>query len=283
MPVLLALLAVAAVALVPAARLYLGQKDLIFRPGRRLDRSPADLGADYEAVRLPVGDTAQVEAWWIPVAGAQTTVLYFHGSDGNLTHELPVLRYLRALGLGVLAVEYPGYADAGKPSEKGCYAAARAAWNHVVDGRGIEPRSLVLFGMSLGGAVAVRLAAERQCGGLVVQGTFTSVPDLAAGRYPYLPVRLFVRTQMNSLEHIRRVDAPLVVVHSEDDEHIPVDHARRLVAAAAGPRHLVVVRGAHRDGGWMRSEEVTAAWRWLLAPHAADRESREGDEPCDPK
>ena len=187
------------------SRLFIRQNSIVFRPSAPLDRTPADCGVRYDEVRLSGSDGSRLRAWWLPAEQSEQVVVYFHGSGGNLSLELPVVRFLAALGVNALLVEYPGYGgDGGRPSERGCYLAGEAAWEFVVRRRGFAAEQVILFGMSLGAAVATYLAAGRRCGGLVIHSGFTSVPDLAARLYPYLPVRPFCRTRMDNLRRIGR-------------------------------------------------------------------------------
>jgi len=253
-----------AVGLVLLARLYIRQNALIFRPGPPLDRSPASFGIPYEDVRLPCADGSRVRGWWIPNPEGRPAVIFFHGSDGNITHELPVACFLRALSVGAMLVEYPGYGDGARTSERGAYQAAEAAWTFVTRACGVPPDKIIIFGQSLGSGVATYLAARQPCGGLVVQSGFRSVPDLAARAYPYLPVRLFCRTRMNSLERIARCPGPVLILHSEDDEAIPVDEARALYARVRGPRKLITYRGPHHGAQWQYELRVRQAWAQLV-------------------
>jgi len=253
----------ALLALVVLGRLFLRQDSFVFRPSGRLDRTPADVGLNYEEVRLGGADGARPRAWWLPAAGSEQAVVYFHGSDGNLSRELAVARFLAGLGVNALMVEYPGYGgDGRRPSERGCYRTGEAAWDFVR--HRAEPDRVVLYGMSLGAAVATYLAAGRRCGGLVIHSGFTSVPDLAARLYPYLPVRIFCRTRMDNLRRIADCTAPVLMIHSEDDEHIPVGDARRLYRRAPGPKRFVAIRGSHFAGSWRHQPAVLDAWRELL-------------------
>jgi fermentation-respiration switch protein FrsA (DUF1100 family) len=257
----LLLLPPALLALVLLTRLFLRQDRIVFRPSGPAGRTPAAAGLAYEEVRIG----AAPRGWWLPAAGSEQAVVYFHGSDGNLGQELAVAGFLAALGVNALLVEYPGYGgDGGRPTERGCYAAGEAAWDFTRR-RGFAADRIVLYGVSLGAAVATYLAAARPCGGLVVHSGFTSVPDLAARRYPYLPVRPFCRTRMDSLRRIGDCAAPVLVIHSEDDEHIPVTHARRLFDRAPGPKRFVAIRGSHFGAAWRHQPAVADAWRELLS------------------
>ena len=259
------------------ARLYFNQNALIFRPRGARGWTPADCQLAFETLSLPA--RSESHAWWIPHPTAEATVLFFHGSESNLTHELPTINFLHRLPANVLAVEYPGYGgNEGRPGEAGCYEAAEAAWRFATaaegdGGLGLPPERIFLLGQSLGGAVAAFLAADHACGGLVIQSGFTSVPDMAAATFPHLPARWFVHTQMNTLEYVARCRCPVLVLHSRDDEHIPVAHAHRLFAAAGtagarlgrgGPKKMIIFDGSHTGNRWLQVEAIAAAWRELL-------------------
>jgi len=169
-----------------------------------------------------------------------------------------------------------------RPCEQGCYRAAEAAWDFIVGECGLPPGQVILFGLSLGGAVAAYLAtgAGRQCGGLVLQSTFTSIPDLAARAYRYLPVRPFIRTRMNTLRRIGYSQCNVLIAHSPDDEHIPFDHARRLYEACVGggSRQLVELGGSHFGQGWQRSPSLRRAWEEILEGGVEGSASGKGGE-----
>lgn len=257
-----------------AVRTFVGQNRIIFRPGPHLLRTPADLEVAYETVHLRYGCFKGTRAWWVPqpgsgegAGGGQTrAVIFFHGSDGNITHELPTLRFLRQLGVHVLLMEYPGYGSRwGFPNEFDCYWAAAAAWRFVCDTKEIDPERIVLFGHSVGGSVATQLATRVPCGGLVLQSTFTSVPDLAEHLYPGWPARFFCFTSMNSLRRIGRCRCPVLLLHSPADEHIPYAQGERLYAATQSPKRFVDLRGSHWSRAWLHDPAVHRAWRELLS------------------
>lgn len=254
--------------LLRGASLLLRQNAMIFRPGPELARSPADLGVEYEDLDLPGEEGGSIHGWWIPGSAAGKAVIYFHGSDGNVTCELPTLAFFLGLGTSVAMVEYPGYGrSGGRPSERGCYQAAEAAWHFVRATKGFRGDDVILYGQSLGSAVAVYLASSRRCGGLVVQSGFTSVVEMAALACPYLPVAPFCRTKMNSLERIASCRCPVLVLHSPSDEHIPIVQARRLYERAPAPKRFVELGGRHGSAQWLGAADVRAAWEELLGRH----------------
>jgi uncharacterized protein len=254
------------VALFYLVRLYFRQDMLVFRPTRATARDPSQYGFPFCDLQLALSDGRRIRGWWIPNAESNQAVIFFHGSDGNITHELPTVRFLYSLPVNVLLVEYPGYEMNGvRPSERGCYLAAQAAWQFLIQEKGFDSSRAILYGQSLGSAVATYLCASQgRCGGLVIQSGFTSVPDLAAYIYPYLPVRVFCYTRMDSLQRIAHCTCPLLIIHSQEDEHIPIQQAQRLFHHALSPKKFVTIHGLHSGFRWQLRPEIRAAWLELL-------------------
>jgi uncharacterized protein len=225
------------------------------------------LGCRFDDHVFTTADGRRLHGWWVhPPAGSEPdaedgpVLLYFHGNAGNLTHRATTVATLARQGLRVFIFDYRGYGRSeGQPSEKGLYEDARAAWRVLTLERGISPGQVVLYGKSLGGGVAVQLASEVRPAGLVLQSTFSSIPDLAAFHYPFVP-RALVRTRMESERKLRTVRCPVLIVHSRDDEIVPFAHAERLFAAAPEPRQLLVIEGAgHNDTFTAGGERLLAA------------------------
>jgi len=234
------------------AVMYFAQDRLLFLPnvpGRALQLSPAHLGLAFEDLQLPTEDGETLHGWYIPAAQDARTLLFFHGNAGNISHRLESLAIFHRLGLNVLIIDYRGYGrSTGTPSEAGTYADASAAWRYLTETRALDPARIVLFGRSLGGAVAIELASRVRPAALLVESTFTSVPDMAAQLYPWLPVRWLARLRYPSQARIARILCPLLVLHSRGDEIIPFTHAQALYAAAPHPKLLFAMRGGHNDG-----------------------------------
>jgi uncharacterized protein len=240
-----------------SAFMWVRQENMLFLPGmptRQLVASPADIGLEYEALRIATDDGEELDAWFIPALRERGVLLFFHGNAGNISHRLDSLRIFNHLGLAVLILDYRGYGQStGQPTEHGTYEDARAAWRHLVEERGIPAERIVVFGRSLGGAVATWLATEFEPRGLIVESTFRSVPDLAAEIYWFLPVRRLARIEFPVESLMSSVTAPVLVVHSREDEIIPFHHGEALHAAAGDGARILELRGGHNTG-FLQSE-----------------------------
>jgi fermentation-respiration switch protein FrsA (DUF1100 family) len=228
---------------------YLLQDRLLYYPSLRLHTTPDESGFAFESVTLATDDGERVHAWWIPAPRARGTLLFCHGNAGNLSNRLPSIDIFRGLGLNVLIFDYRGYGQStGRPSEAGLYRDAEAAWRYLTETRAIRPAEVVVFGRSLGGGVATWVASRHAPGALIVESAFTSVPDVAALHYPFLPVRLLARARYDSAARIGTVRAPVLVIHSPADEIVPYRLGRRLFDAAAEPKAFLPIDGGHNDG-----------------------------------
>lgn len=231
---------------------YFYQPNLLYFPdipGRELESTPARIGLDYEAVKLTTADHLALDAWYIHHPSGRGTLLFFHGNAGNMAHRLESIRQFHAMGFAILIFDYRGYGQSeGKPTEEGTYTDAEAAWSFLTDTRNIPPDKIVLFGRSLGGAIAAQLAARHRPGAIIIESTFTSVPDIARDLYPWLPVKRLSRFQYNAKSSISAISSPVLIVHSRDDEIIPFAHGQALYAHASEPKHLLEIRGGHNDG-----------------------------------
>jgi len=232
--------------------LFVFQGHLLYFPGaagRDLSPTPAAIGLEYEDVTLRTVDGIDIHGWFLPADNARGALLFLHGNAGNISHRLDSLLIFHDLGLAVFIIDYRGYGRSkGKPSEQGTSLDAEAAWQYLVDERGISADDIVVFGRSLGAAVAAHLAAVRQPGALVVESGFTSVPDMAAAQYPFFPIRWLCRFQYNTERYLQLVSCPLLVIHSPDDEIVPFRFGRRIFEAAGQPKQFLEIRGNHNDG-----------------------------------
>lgn len=250
------LLFTAGTLLVLNGALYLWQPRMIFFPVRALQATPTDWGLRYEDVRLRSADGIELHGWFIPAAAPGPTVLFLHGNAGNISHRRESIEIFHRLGANVLIIDYRGYgASGGRPDERGLYLDAMTAWRHLVDARGIAATEIVIFGRSLGGAVAAHLAARVDAAGVILESTFSSAQDVAGHWFPVLSRLLVLRYAFPSADAVTRRRMPLLVLHSPDDEIVPFTLGRRLFDAAAEPKRFVALRGDH-NGGFLSSRPV---------------------------
>ena len=233
---------------------YFNQENLMYMPTRELVLTPSAIGQVYEDVWLTTEDGVRLHGWFLPVDKPRATLLFLHGNAGNISHRMDSLRIFHRLGLAVLIIDYRGYGKStGKPSEVGTYLDAQAAWEYLHLQRGIAAEEIVIFGRSLGAAIAAHLAADQTPAAVILESAFTSAADLGAELYPWLPVRHLIRFEYPTLSRVRAIQAPLLLIHSPGDEIVPYRHAERLLTAANEPKELFTLQGGHNDG-FLRSQ-----------------------------
>lgn len=225
---------------------------LIFQPTRGVDLTPGQLGVEGEEVFLDTEDDVRIHGFYLPDATGRAdpprAILFLHGNAGNASHRLPNAAELARLGSDVLLLDYRGYGRSeGAPSEEGVYADARAGLAHLLGTRGIPESRVVLFGRSLGGAVAVDLARGRKLAGVILESTFTNVRDIA-GTLAGPPGRWLAGDAFDSQSKIAELRAPLLFFHGDRDRIIAPRLGRRLYEAAPEPRAFETIPGAgHND------------------------------------
>lgn len=224
------------------ALLFVAQRSLLFpNSGRSATAAEAGL-AGFEDIALQTPDGERLAAWWRPPEPGRAVIVYFHGNGGSLWDRRFRAAALTQTGRGLLLVSYRGYAGStGRASEAGLRIDARAAYDWLA--RSYQPARIVAYGESLGTGVVVRLATERAVAGVILDAPYTSIADVAGAIYWFAPVGLLMRDPFRSLEIIRRVNAPLLFLHGDRDDVIPIGFGERLYAAAAEPKHFVRLPG----------------------------------------
>jgi len=261
----MAALAVLLLAAVGAVALLLAnEKSFIYFPTRDYEASPEDYGLRAESVEIAAAGGPRLRGWWIHGAG-RTALLFFHGNGGNISHRLERTKMLvEALGVDVALVDYRGYGKSeGRPGEAGLYADGDAIYD-AARARGFSPERIVLFGESLGSAVAIETALRRPARAVILEAPFLSVPKMAKTVYPFLPAFL-VRTRFDNEGKIARVTVPKLIAAAEKDDVVPFDHARRLYELAGEPKTFYVIRGAaHNNTYIVGGAAYLEAWRKFL-------------------
>jgi uncharacterized protein len=189
-----------------------------------------------QEISFTTADGIDLAAWYTPAPPNRPTVVMFHGNHGSLRGERYRLKNFRDAGVGVLLLAYRGYSgNAGAPNEQGLYADARASLDWLEE-NGVASSSIVLYGHSLGSGVATKMAAEREVGAVVLECPYTSTVDVAAWRFPVVPVSLLMEDRFESLSRIRMITEPLLVMHGDSDTVIPQHLGRELFDAANEPK-----------------------------------------------
>ena len=238
-----------------------------YHPTRTFDASAADLGRAWEDINFTTSDGVKLNAWFFPAntnsPHTHIAAIICHGNGGNISHRLGLYDALLAAGVNVFAFDYRGFGRSeGKPSENGTYLDAQAAHAWLRQ-KGFAPTNIIAFGESLGGGIASELAVRETCGGLVLQSTFTSVTDLGAEMYPFLPVRTLGSIHYDTHSKLKSIHVPVLVMHSREDTLIPFHHGERNFAAANEPKFLCELAGDHNDGIVDRAKYLTSIKRLL--------------------
>lgn len=261
---LLACLAFVLAALYAVACGYLWavQPLLIFRPRAEITETPASYGLSYDDIFIAVetdGSGAErMHAWWVPNDGGDgRTILYLHGAALNIGANSDHARRLHSLGFSVLLISYRGFgrSDGEFPTEQNVYEDAEAGWRYLAEQRGIDPRTIFIYGHSLGGAVAIDLAARHpEAGGLIVEATFTSMRDMADTRpkYRLFPIEWILNQKFDSFSKVGRLRVPVLYLHGTADQVVPYRMSRELFERTPSPKRLVLIDG----GGHNNSARV---------------------------
>ncbi|MFN5397381.1 MAG: alpha/beta hydrolase [Pseudanabaena sp.] len=243
-----------------AIALYLGQSNLVFMPSKDVIETPEILSIKFENIQITTRDNVNLDSWFVPAKDndlvGKGVILFCHGNGGNISNRISYLPIFRELGLATFLFDYRGYGKSGgTPTEEGTYTDVEAAWQYLTQERQIPPQKIIIYGESLGGAIASYLAQKNSqqngndnAGGLVLASTFTSISDRAAELYPFMPIRFLSRFSYNSIDRLPSIKIPVLVIHSIDDEIIPFHHGERNFQVANQPKKLVRLRGDHNSG-----------------------------------
>jgi fermentation-respiration switch protein FrsA (DUF1100 family) len=240
------------------------EKKLIFFPDSRVSATPRDLGLAFDDVFFTTRDGVRLNGWFVPYSDRQPTLLWFHGNAGNISHRLENIKLLHErVNVNIFIFDYRGYGRSeGTVSEEGTYMDAEAAAAHLQQRYGITPERLVLFGRSLGAAVATEMATRMEPLAVILEGPFASIRDMARDMFPFLPVSLFLATRYDVVEKIGRIRAPLLVLHGEFDEIVPISQGRKVFDAAPQPKAFyTIARAGHNDTYRVGGDPYFAAFR----------------------
>ena len=224
----------------------------VYHPDRNLIATGEELGRPLEDFFVQTSDGVKVNGWFFPPADASSSrgglaFLICHGNAGNISHRLELCRLLLSTGASALVFDYRGYGRSqGRPSEEGTYLDAQAAYNWLLH-RGFRGDQIIAFGESLGGAVAAEVAVREKLAGLILQNTFTCIPDIGAELFPWLPVRRLSSMRYDTCRKLPRIKVPVLVMHSRADELIGFRHCEKNFAVACEPKLFWELSGSHND------------------------------------
>jgi uncharacterized protein len=242
------------------------QRPMIFPATQQVERTPGHFNWDYEERILSV-EGKETLLWHIPLKNARGTALFSHGNGGNIGDRLESIGLLRSFGFSVVCYDYGGYGiSTGKPSEKRCYADIRAVWEWMTETQGVPPEEILLFGRSLGGAVTADLAEEVQPGAIILESTFRSTIAVAKDIYPLLPAQWFLIHRFKTEDKIGSFRAPVLIVHSPEDDIIAYHHGTTLFEKAAEPKAFLEIHGSHNEGFALSKDIYRAGWEAFLEP-----------------
>lgn len=246
--------------------LWFAQGAMIFPASHSLHGDPGGRGLAFEEVRLPVMGHETV-GWYVPLEGARGVALFSHGNGGNLSSNVRAAEILRSFGFSVLVYDYGGYGPStGTPSEARCYADIRAMWDYLVKTRGVPEKEILLYGHSLGGGPTADLAKDVTPGGIILESTFLSIPDVAWESAFYRPWVWLIRHQFRTKDKVAQFTAPLMILHSRTDEVIPFNEGEALFVLAKEPKRFVEIQGGHNTGYDSSGKAYRDAWDDFLAP-----------------
>lgn len=241
------------------------QPNMIFYPLKEIETTPKEWGLDYKQVMLNLVTGNVISGWYIPYPEADKTILFFHGNGGNISHRGDSLYIFHKLKLNTLIIDYPGYGESdGVPSEDGLYQSANAAWKYLISEEKMDPKNIIIFGRSLGGAVAVDLASRVNAGGLILESTFSSVHDIAGVIFPVVSNFIYLRYSFDSLNKIKKVTVPVLVIHSPDDEIIPFKLGQKIFEGVVSEKGFLQIEGGHNDGFMQSITSYMQALRFFI-------------------
>ena len=246
--------------------IYFAQALFIYAPNiptRELSSTPADIGLAFEEVTLRTADNEKLHGWFIPAVSTnnqlEKTVLFMHGNAGNISHRLETIRIYHQLGLNFFIFDYRGYGQStGNTSEAGTYLDAAAAWDYLIGEQNMDAEQIIIAGRSLGGGIASELANNVTPAMLILESTFTSMPDASKKHYPFMPISIILKHRYETLNKLKNISCPIVIVHSRNDEVIPFSHAEINFERANQPKKFIELRGGHGNGFLLSKRDYVA-------------------------
>lgn len=235
------------------------ERRTIFYPMKKIEFTPSDSGMKYEDIFFLTADGKKLNGWFVPsplsdAVKPRATLLYCHGNGGNISHRIEIIKMFNQLNMNVFIFDYRGYGKSeGSPSEKGIYLDVLAAYDYLLKRGDTEKNKIVVYGESLGSAVAIELASRVNIAGIICFGGFTSAVAVANEIFPFLGV--LITQKFISIPKIKKVSVPKLIIHSRQDEIVPFRHGEELFASANAPKEFLAIRGGHNDAVFVSYNE----------------------------
>jgi pimeloyl-ACP methyl ester carboxylesterase len=243
------IIGIAGIYIIICLLLFFFQRFLIYFPDNSIILNPTHAGLNFDDVYYKTSDDISINGWLIPADSSEKVVLFCHGNAGNISHRLESIQLFNRLRLNVFIFDYRGFGNSeGRISEEGTYLDAQGAWNFLVHQKGFKPSQIIIFGRSLGSGIASWLASKANPGGVILESSFTSLPDLGSKIYPYFPIRLLARFIYPTERNLEKVECPILFIHSKNDEIIPYALGLENFKSAKEPKEFLEIEGSHNDG-----------------------------------
>lgn len=245
--------------------MYLFQNKLLFMPSSGMVQTPESLGIEAEDFWVNTDDGVRVHGWYFPNENADFVIVLSHGNAGNISYRIEIARTLLNTGAAVLMYDYRGYGKSeGSPSEKGLYRDIEAVIEGLVDKKGYKEERIIMYGRSLGGAVAAYAATQYRLGGLVLDSAFKNLRGMVRDVYPFVPARL-AKYEFPTERYIQEPRSyPVMVMHSPNDEIVGFHHGEYLYHLLEEPKRFVELRGSHNDNFFLSKDLIEKNWKGYM-------------------
>jgi fermentation-respiration switch protein FrsA (DUF1100 family) len=229
------------------------EDSLIFQPSSEIIQTPGHAGLEFQDLYFTTADGVRVHGWFIPHREARATWVWFHGNAGNISHRVENIKLLHhKVSVNIVIFDYRGYGrSAGSVSEEGTYRDGAAVLDFLVNQLRVDTRTLILFGRSLGAAVAAEMAGRFKIRALILESPFMSIREMAKTILPFLPLGSLLQTRYDVIEKIGKVKVPLLVLHGDRDEVVPYEQGNKVFAAAGEPKEFYSIAGAHHNDTYL--------------------------------
>ena len=237
------------------ASLYIWQDKLIFFPSKEIIETPKDYNLPYKDLYFSLDSQTKIHAWLIENPKAKSVIILCHGNAGNIANRLHLIYHIYQMNFSILIFDYPGFGKStGKVNEESSYQAAQKSWDYLVEEKKVKSNHIIIWGRSIGGAIAAHLAKNKQAEALILESSFTSLLSIAKKQFPVFPIKQIARYSYDTSKIIAEIKIPTLIIHSKEDEIIPFTHGEELYKKANEPKQFLEIKGSHNEG-WFISRK----------------------------